>query len=125
MDQHEAAAADIARARQRHREREADRDGGVDRVAAALENIEPDPRGRGFLRDHHGVRRDDGPRDRVGRDDLLGIGERGRRNGEDEAGGECGSQEHGAGIRGHGRDFERPGLRAKPSHSRMAWLHSR
>ena len=40
MDQHEAAAAEIAGARHRHRQRKADRDRRIDRVAAALQNIE-------------------------------------------------------------------------------------
>ena len=41
MHQHEAAAADIAGLRMRHREREADRDRGVDCIAAGFENIDP------------------------------------------------------------------------------------
>ena len=42
VDQHEAAAADIAGARQGHGEREADRHRRVDRIAAALQNVEAD-----------------------------------------------------------------------------------
>ena len=44
MDEHEAAAAEIAGARQGDGEREADRDRRVDRVAAALQDVEPDVR---------------------------------------------------------------------------------
>ena len=45
MDHHEAAAADVAGARIGHRHGEADRDRGIDRVAAALEHLGADPRG--------------------------------------------------------------------------------
>ena len=57
MDQHEAAAADVAGARIGDREREADRDRGVDRVAAALQNVDADARGARLLRHHHAVLR--------------------------------------------------------------------
>ena len=43
---HEAAAADVAGARIRHREREADRDRGVDRVAARPQDLARPPRWR-------------------------------------------------------------------------------
>jgi hypothetical protein len=36
VDQHEAAPANISRARQGHSQGKADRDGGVHRIAAAL-----------------------------------------------------------------------------------------
>ena len=55
MDHHEAAAADIAGARIGHRHREADRDRGIDRVAAALEDVGADARRARLLRHHHAV----------------------------------------------------------------------
>ena len=55
VNHHEAAAADIAGARIGHSHREADRDRGIDRVAAALQNIDADPRGQRLLRHHHAV----------------------------------------------------------------------
>ena len=78
MDQHEAAAADVAGARQRDGEREADRDRRVDRVAAALQHVQPDPRRRRLLAHHHAVRGDHRPRGRVRGDDRRRIGENGR-----------------------------------------------
>ena len=59
VDHHEAAAADIAGARISHRKRKADRNRGVDRVAAAIENFDPDTGGALFLRHHHAVVRQD------------------------------------------------------------------
>ena len=59
MDQHEAAAADVAGARIGHRHREADRDRGIDRVAAALEHLDADARRARLLRHHHAVARGD------------------------------------------------------------------
>ena len=44
MNQHEAAAAQIAGLRIGDREREADRDGGIDRIAALLQHRDADPR---------------------------------------------------------------------------------
>ena len=58
MDHHESAAANIAGARIAHGERKADRDGGVDRVAAALNNIGADAGGLLFLRHNHTAMRD-------------------------------------------------------------------
>ena len=45
MDHHEAAAADIAGARIGDRERKAGRDRGIDRIAAAFEDLDADARG--------------------------------------------------------------------------------
>ena len=56
MDQHEAAAADIAGARIGHRHGEADRDRGINRIAAFLQDIDADARRQRFLRHHHAVR---------------------------------------------------------------------
>ncbi len=78
MDHHEAAAADIAGARISDRKREADRDGGIDRIAAAVENFHADARGMALLRHHHAVvgedrrRRRNDRRARRWRD--LGVG---------------------------------------------------
>ena len=55
VDDHESAAADIAGARIGYRHGEADRDRGVDRVAAPLQNVDADPRGERLLRYHHPV----------------------------------------------------------------------
>ena len=80
MDHHEAAAADIAGARIGHRHREADRDRGIDRVAAAIENIDADAGGALLLRHHHAVvardrlRRRDDRRARDRRDLRVGGG---------------------------------------------------
>ena len=52
-----AAAADIAGARIGHRHRKAGGDRGIDRIAAALQHIGPDPRCPPFLRHHHPMRR--------------------------------------------------------------------
>ena len=82
MDQHEAAAADIAGARQGHREREADRHRGVDRIAAALQDFEPDGGGDRLLADDHAVRRHHGARDGEVGNDRRRIGARGERGRE-------------------------------------------
>src|SRR5215471_10774196 len=50
MDDHEAAATDIAGARVSHRKRKADRHRSVHRVAAAIENFDPDASGALLLR---------------------------------------------------------------------------
>ena len=55
MNDHEAAAADIAGVRIRDREREADRHRRVDRVAAAVEDFHADAGGAALLRHHHAV----------------------------------------------------------------------
>ncbi len=44
VDHHEAAAAEIAGARIAHRERKTDRDRGIHRIAALLQNVDADPR---------------------------------------------------------------------------------
>jgi hypothetical protein len=54
-DRHEAAAAEIAGGRIDHRERIADRNGRIDRAAAALENVDPDFRRKVLRRDDHGL----------------------------------------------------------------------
>src|SRR5215831_9296706 len=59
VDQHVAAAPDIAGARIGHRQRETGRDRGVDGVAALLENLDADARGARLLRGHHAVARRD------------------------------------------------------------------
>ncbi len=72
MDHHEAAAAEIAGFRIGHGQREADRYRGVDRIAAALEDVDADARRAPLLRHHHAVARDlrlrrrDGGRLRLG-----------------------------------------------------------
>ncbi len=55
VDHHEAAAADVAGARIGHRHGEADRDRGIDRVAAAAQHVGADARGARLLRHHHAV----------------------------------------------------------------------
>jgi hypothetical protein len=60
MHQHEAAAAEITGLRQRHGERKADRDRGVDRVAALFQDLDPDAARALFLRHHHAVAGRDG-----------------------------------------------------------------
>ena len=59
MNQHEAAAAEVAGARKRDGEREADRDRRIDGVAAALQDVQPDARGRRLLADDHAMLGDD------------------------------------------------------------------
>ena len=104
MDQHEAAAADIAGARQGDGERKTDRDRRIDGVAAALQHVEPDPRRLGLLGHHHAMcgyyRTRGGERG----DDRRRIGE----NGEGET------------EEGKGGDWKRsqsvvPGMRQTPS----------
>ena len=55
MDDHEAAAAEIAGARVGHRHGEADRDRGIHRIAASLQNVDTDARRQWLLRHHHAV----------------------------------------------------------------------
>ena len=76
MDQHEAAAADVARARQGDGEREADRDRRIDGVAAALEHVQPDARRRRLLAHDHPMPGDDRASGGEGGDDgrLVGAG---------------------------------------------------
>ena len=88
MDQHEAAAADVAGARQGDGERKADRNRRIDGVAAALQDVEPDPRRRRLLGHDHAVRGDDRPRGGERGDDR-------RRIGEDGGGGEAEQSEGG------------------------------
>jgi hypothetical protein len=55
VDHHEAAAAEVARAGQGHGEREPHRYGGVDRIAAGLQDRDADLRGARLLRRDHAV----------------------------------------------------------------------
>ena len=55
MNDHEAAAAEIAGARIGDRHRKADRDRGIDRIAAARQHVGADAGRAAFLRDHHAV----------------------------------------------------------------------
>ena len=86
MDHHEAAAAEIAGARIGHREREAGRHRGIDRIAAAVEDLDADAGGTALLRHHHAVvgehalRRRDRRRARDRR--HLRVGEGGEGNDE-------------------------------------------
>ena len=59
MYQHEAAAADIAGLRMRDGEREADRDCGIDRVSARLQNFSAHTGRALLLARHHAVLRHD------------------------------------------------------------------
>ena len=60
LHRHEAAAADIAGRRVDDGERIADRDRGIDRVAAALQHVDADARRELVGRDHHAVLGRDG-----------------------------------------------------------------
>ena len=62
MDDHEATATDITGARVRHRHREADRDRGIDRIAAFFQNVDADARRQRLLCNHHPVAADSGLR---------------------------------------------------------------
>ena len=79
MHQHEAAAADIAGLRMRHRQREADRDRGIDRVAALPQDLHADARRVLLLRRHHAVAGDHGMEARRIGDDRRRRGWRGLR----------------------------------------------
>ena len=59
MDHHEAAAAEVSGAWIGDGKREADRDRGVDRIAAAVEHLDADAGSAAFLRHHHAVVRGD------------------------------------------------------------------
>ena len=59
-DDHEPAPADVASDGVHHREREADRHGGVDRIAAAPQNVHADVAREWMRSDHHGVLAGDG-----------------------------------------------------------------
>jgi hypothetical protein len=59
MDQHKAAAADIAGAWICDCERETDGHGSVNRIAATIENLNADTRRALFLGNHHPVVRED------------------------------------------------------------------
>ena len=76
VDQHEAAAAKIAGARQGDREREADRNGRVDRVAAEPQHLDADARGPRLLAHHHPVLGDDRQRGGESGNDRRRIGDR-------------------------------------------------
>ena len=107
-DQHEAAAAEIAGARQRHGERKSDRDRRIDGVAAAPQDVDADPRRFAFLRNDHAVLRQNRQNTRLAFDDR-------RRR---VVGARC------------GRDCERDGKRqrearkSKTHHSPMRWRQS-
>ncbi len=58
----EAAAANVAGVGQHHLEGEADRHGGIDGVAAQLQDVHADLRGQWMRRNDHGVGGRDGPR---------------------------------------------------------------
>ena len=60
MDDHEAAAADIARARIGHGHRETGCDRGIDGVAATPQHVGADLRRSSLLRHHHAVFGDNG-----------------------------------------------------------------
>src|SRR6185437_13431583 len=62
MDEHEAAAAEIAAAWVDDGKRIADGDGRIDGVAALLQDFRPDLRGEPLRRYHHAVLRLDGRR---------------------------------------------------------------
>src|SRR5690606_12421439 len=53
VDEHETAAADIARLGQRHRQGETGGHGGIHRIATLGEDIGPHPAGDGLLGHHH------------------------------------------------------------------------
>ncbi len=59
VDDHIAAAAEIAGARIGYRQREAGRDRRVDRVAPLLQDVDADARRARLLRHHHAVARRD------------------------------------------------------------------
>ena len=63
VNHHKTAAADIAGARIADGERKTDRDGGIHRIAAVLQDVDADMRRAGFLRHHHAVA--GGDRDRL------------------------------------------------------------
>jgi hypothetical protein len=90
MHQHEAAAAEIAGLRMRDREREADCDRGIDRVAAAFQNLHAHAGGAFLLARHHAVAGDGGQEARRIGDDRRGRGRRRlcahKRNGGQQAG---------------------------------------
>ena len=98
MDQHEAAAAEIAGARQRHRKGEADRDRRVDRVASAPEHVEPDPRGGRLLAHDHAMPGDDRPGGGEVGDDRRRIGERRGRDEQKESEGDKAERFQGSGL---------------------------
>ncbi len=77
VDHHVAAAADIAGARIGHRQRKAGRHRGIDRVAAALQDVDADACRARFLRHHHTVARRD--RNQLPVTRGRGIGQRLRR----------------------------------------------
>ena len=72
MNQHEAAAAEVAGARQSDGQREADRDRRIDGVAPTLQYVQPDARRRRFLGHDHAMPGDDRTRSRQRRDDRVG-----------------------------------------------------
>ena len=91
-DQHEAAAADVARLRQNHGEGEADGHGGIDGVAARAEDFQSGVGGVVVDRDDHGVRGAHGGLAGYGRGRCLRVGGRRQCGGEQ---GEDGGQTQG------------------------------
>ena len=59
MDQHEAAAADVARPRQGHGKREPHGHRRIDGIAPGLQDVAPDLGRHALLRRHHAMGRDD------------------------------------------------------------------
>ena len=108
MDQHEAAAAEISRARQGHGERKADRNRRIDRIAAAPENLDADFRRLPFLRDDHAVARQHRQNARALRDDRRAerLGARAKGKEEKRKGGRDGGKRparfHRFNLRHHG-----------------------
>jgi len=102
VQDHEAAAADVARVGQRHRQRETDRHGRIDRVAALAQHVHADVRGQRTRRADHAVQGVHRVEYRVvevvvdearGRRPGLCAGDPGRRDG-------CGRQRQGEAGRG-------------------------
>ena len=123
VDQHEAAAADIAGARQGDREREADRHRRIDRIAAEAEHVPADPGGGRLLRDHHAVPCGDRKRGRRASDDRLRVGERhGGRQKKRENGQANGLQHIGLLRRSRSSDWATTGS-ARTGPSSLANIH--
>ena len=89
MDDHEAAAADVAGARIGHRHREADRDRGVDGIAAALEHLDADAGGALLLRHHHAVALEDRSNFRQFGGSRAALSMRGRRRAQRQCKARC------------------------------------
>ena len=72
INQHEAAAAEVAGARHGDGERESDGDRRIDGVAPAFQDVQPDARGRCFLTDDHAMPGDHRACGGEGRDEWVG-----------------------------------------------------